>query len=165
MAGKSDYSRAMGGQALAARLRRVSERIDRDGTRTYATRGIVFEQSWYGILRQIVEGGPRSIGEIAAALQVSHVSVSKASRSLEKSGYVRSLIDDADRRRRHIVLTAEGERLVERLTPLWQAFNAAAGELNTEAGDVVRLLDLLDDALDARSMFDRIADHAGDGDA
>lgn len=156
----SDYSRKMGGRALAARLRRVSERIDRDGTRTYAARGIAFEQSWYGILRQIVENGSRSVGEIASALQVSHVSVSKASRSLEKSGFVQSLTDDTDRRRRRIALTEEGRRLVDRLTPLWEAFNNAAGELNAEAGDVVRLLDRLDDALDARSMFERIAAHA-----
>jgi DNA-binding MarR family transcriptional regulator len=154
-----DYSRDKGGAALAARLRRVSERLDRDGTRAYADRGIAFEQRWYGVLRQIVESGPLAIGEIAARLKITHVSVSTASRSLEKSGYVESLPDSHDSRRRLIALTDEGRRLVERLTPLWDAFNAAAEELNAEAGDVVRLLDRLDEALDAKSMLDRINAH------
>ncbi|RYG81768.1 MAG: MarR family transcriptional regulator, partial [Alphaproteobacteria bacterium] len=51
MADKSDYSRSFGGAALGARLRRASERIDRDGTRVYATRDVRFEQRWYGVLR------------------------------------------------------------------------------------------------------------------
>lgn len=152
-----DYSRSKGGIALAARLRRVSERLDRDGTRVYAAHGIVFEQGWYGVLRQIIERGPSTVGEIASAMRVSHVAASKASRSLERAGYVQSSSSDSDKRRRLIELTDEGRALSRRLTPLWEAFNAAAAELNQEADDIVRLLDKLDDALDARSMFDRVA--------
>lgn len=33
MSEKPDYSRSFGGEALAARLRRASERLDRNGTR------------------------------------------------------------------------------------------------------------------------------------
>ena len=66
----TDYSRSFGGAALGARLRRASERIDRDGTRVYAAQGIEFEQRWYGILRQVVEEDrPMAVGEIAAILQ------------------------------------------------------------------------------------------------
>lgn len=151
-----DYSRSKGGMALAARLRRVSERLDRDGTRAYAEHGIAFEQGWYGVLRQIVERGAVTVGDIASAMRVSHVAASKASRSLENAGYVRSLPSAGDKRRRLIELTDDGRDLVVRLTPLWEAFNDTAAELNAEAGDIVRLLDKLDDALDAQSMFDRI---------
>lgn len=161
MAKSFDYSRSKGGIALAARLRRVSERFDRDGTRAYAAHGIAFEQGWYGVLRQIIERGPVTVGEIATAIHVSHVAASKASRSLEKAGYVRSLPSAGDKRRRLIALTDEGERLVERLTPLWDAFNATAAELNEEAGDIIRLLDKLDDALDEQSVFERIRARIG----
>ena len=44
------------------------------------------------------------------------------------------------------------------MTPLWDAFNAVAAELNEEAGDVVAVLDRLDDALARRSMFERISE-------
>lgn len=151
-----DYSRSKGGVALAARLRRVTERLDRDGTQVYAARGIAFEQRWYGVLNQLILNGPMSNGEIAAALRITHVSVSQAIRSMEKAGIVRSTTGTTDRRVRTLTLTPAGEALIDRLTPLWNAFNEAAGELNAEAGDIVRLLDRLDDALNRKSMFERI---------
>ena len=157
----SDYSRSAGGQALAARLRRLSERLDRDGTRIYAAAGIDFEQRWYGVLNQLIIRGPSSVSDIAAALRITHVSVSQAIRSLERAGIVQGEADPLDGRRRLLSLTTEGDALVAQLGPLWSSFNAAAGELDQEAGGVVALLDLLDDALDRRSMFERIAEHAG----
>ncbi len=156
-----DYSRGAGGAALGARLRRLSERIDRDATRIYSVRGIRFEQRWYGIINQIALNGPMTVGEIAAALRITHVSVSQARRSLEEAGFASSIRDVSDARRRPIALTALGRELVASLTHLWQAFNDTAAELNAESGDVVSLLDRLEDALDARSMFDRISDRIG----
>jgi DNA-binding MarR family transcriptional regulator len=154
----ADYSRGKGGQALGARLRRLSEKIDYDGTRIYAAEGIVFEQRWYGVINQLTLNRAMSVGELAAALRITHVSVSQTSRSLEKAGLVASAPDPADARRRRLRLTAEGEVLAARLAPLWQAFSRAAEALNEEAGDAVRALDRLDDALARRSMYDRIQD-------
>lgn len=160
-----DYSRTFGGAALAARLRRLSERLDRDGTRVYAAHGIRFEQRWYGILRQLTSNGPMAVGEIAAALQISHASVSEARRSLEKAGIIVAAPLPEDGRRRTLNLTPTGLALCERLSSLWEDFNAVAQDLNVEAGDVTRLLDRLDDALAQRSMYNRIMDRAGSRDA
>ncbi len=154
--GLNDYSREFGGAALAARLRRLSERLDRDGARAYAAHGIRFEQRWYGILRQIRANGAMSVMQIADALRISHASVSEARRSLERAGILRSAPAADDRRRRTLELTPAGNELCDRLTPLWEQFNIIAAELNDEAGNVVGFLDRLDDALARRSMFDRI---------
>lgn len=154
----SDYTRGAGGEALAARLRRLSERLDRDGSRVYAAEGVAFEQRWYGVLNQLILNGPMSIGDLAGALRITHVSVSQASRSMEKAGIISSAPDPADARRRQLRLTEQGQILVDRLEPLWRAFNQAAGELNAEAGNAVATLDRLDDALAGKSMFDRIMD-------
>jgi len=155
MTDRPDYSRAARGAALGARLRRLSERIDRDGTRVYAALGVRFEQRWFGLLNQVLLTGPMTVGEIAAALCVTHVSVSQARRSLEAAGLVESLSDDEDGRRRPIALTTAGQALVDELAPIWQALNESAEELNREAGDIVALLDRLDDALESLSLFDR----------
>lgn len=154
----SDFSRAAGATALAARLRRLSERIDRDGARIYALQNVRFEQRWYGLLNQLVLNGPMSIGDIAQALRITHVSVSQASRSLEAQGIVSSEISPSDARRRQLNLTPKGVDLVAQLAPVWQALNAVSEELNAEAGDVVDLLDRLDDALTHRSLFERVAE-------
>lgn len=157
-----DYSRGFGGEALGARLRRASERIDRDGTRVYAAQGVRFEQRWYGVLRQLLANGPMSVGQIAGVLRITHVSVVEASRSLEKAGLIASSPSPDDRRRRELSLTDQGRALADRLAPLWNAFNAAAEALNAEAGDIVERLDRLDDALNRQSMFERIMQRVAD---
>jgi DNA-binding MarR family transcriptional regulator len=158
-----DYSREAGGEALAARLRRLSERMDRDGTQIYAAQNVHFEQRWYGILNQLVLNGPMSIGEIAVALRITHVSVSQASRSLEADGIVTSAAPATDARRRELSLTPKGNELVARLSPMWRAFNEVADELNAEASDIVKFLNRLDDALARKSLFERVAEKLGMG--
>src|SRR5438046_9381141 len=110
-----DYSRKAGGEALGARLRRLSERIDREATQVYVAQNMDFEQRWYGLLNQLILNGPMSIGQIAAALRITHVSVSQASRSLEAAGIVSSSASPADARRRQLSLTSKGDDLVAQL--------------------------------------------------
>ena len=153
----SDYSRDAGGKALGARLRRLSEHIDRDATRIYAARGIAFEQRWFGPLNQIVQNGPMAVGEIAERLHITHVSVSQAARSLEAAGLIAFQSDATDKRRRILALTDAGQARVRELKPQWEAFERAAVALDEEAGGVVAVLDRLDDALARMSLFDRIS--------
>jgi DNA-binding MarR family transcriptional regulator len=151
-----DYSRSMGGAALGARLRRLSEAIDRDATRAYATLGIRFEQRWFGVLNQLAINGPMSVSEIAAALRITRASVSQTRQSLEDAGLIEAEAHPLDARQRHLTLTSGGTKLVKRLKPLWNAMTEAAEELNAEAGNAVAALDRLDDAVARMSLFDRI---------
>ncbi len=163
MAQRPDYSRSVGAAALGARLRRLSERIDRDVATIYAAHGVAFEQRWFGLLNQIVLNGPMSVGEIASALRITHVSVSQSSQSLEKAGLVHSLPDPVDARRRRLALTERGNRLVADFASLWAALEEAAIELDAEAGNLVKLLDRLDDALDREPLPERVRRRFGPG--
>ncbi|MBB6254262.1 MarR family transcriptional regulator [Nitrospirillum iridis] len=151
-----DYSRRLGGAALGARLRRLSETIDGDATRTYGALGIAFEQRWFGVLNQLALNGPLTVGELAARLRITHVSVSQTRTSLEKAGLAHSAADPADARRRRLALTPAGDALVARLRPLWRALEAAALELDAEAEAVTAALDRLEDALARRSLYQRV---------
>lgn len=153
---KSDYVRAKGGAALGARLRRLSEQIDGEAERVYAELGIRFEQRWFGVLNQLVLRGPSSVGELAATLGITHVSVSQTRGALEAAGLLASAPDARDGRRRRLVLTERGERLAERLAPVWRAFEGASEELNDEAADVAAALDRLADALARRPLAERV---------
>ena len=151
-----DYTRRMGGAALGARLRRLSEAIDRDATRAYATIGVRFEQRWFGVLNQLALNGPMTVSELAAALRITRASVSQARQSLEDAGIVETEEHPSDARQRHLLLTGAGSKLIGRLKPLWQAMEAAALEVDAEAGNVVAALDRLDEVLVRQSMLDRI---------
>lgn len=162
---RGDYGRSMGGGALGARLRRLAERIDRDVASVYEERGLAFEQRWFGVLNQVALNGPMSVSEIAAALRITHVSVSQATGSLERAGYVSPRPDPEDGRRRLLTLTQAGRTLVQELGPLWRALERVAEQLNDEAGDVVALLNRLEDALDESSLRERLRMHAAEQDS
>lgn len=153
---KQDYSRVAGGAAIGARLRRLSESIDGDATRVYAALGISFEQRWFGVLNQLAMRESATVGELAAALKITHVSVSQTRQSLEKAGIVISQSDPEDARKKKIILTAAGKRLIAKLRPIWAAFDEAALELNAESDNVAAALNRLDDALERQSLFERI---------
>lgn len=155
-----DYTRGLGGAAIGARLRRLSELIDSDTARVYAALGVRFEQRWFGVLNQLVLNGPATVGELASTLRITHVSVSQTRNSLEKAGIVVSESDPSDARRRKLKLTVAGRQLVDQLGPLWRTFEAVAVELTAEADELVASLDKLDDALARRSMYERIMGRA-----
>ncbi|MBP7336073.1 MarR family transcriptional regulator [Niveispirillum sp.] len=158
-----DYVKAKAGAAIGARLRRLSERIDGEATQAYAAQGVVFEQRWFGVLNQLALNGPMSVGELAQALRITHVSVSQARLSLEKAGMIQQEPDAADARRRLLSLSGAGRELVTRLGPLWAAFEQASMELDREAGGLVEMLDRLEAALDRRSLFHRVTAICGEG--
>lgn len=157
-----DYSRSVGGAALGARFRRLSETMDGDAARIYADQGVTFEQRWFGVLNQLSLKGPMSVGELATALRITHASVSQTRRSLEAAGLLSAGADPDDARRRLLTLTGQGLDLVEQLAPLWRAFEAASLELDAEADGVAAALDRLEDALARRSLRRRILDRLAD---
>ena len=148
--------RSEGGAVIAAHFRRLSERLDRDATQVYAQLGVPFEQRWMGVLDLLVHTGPRSVNEIARDLNISHPSVSQTRSSLIAAKLLAERADPNDGRRRVLYLTAKGERLVEKLRPVWAALEKVGQELNEEAGNIVALLQRLETALDRQSILDRI---------
>lgn len=153
---RQSLRRQSSGAAIGARLRRLSERIDREATAAYARRGIAFEQRWYGPMALLDTRGPLSVTEIARALGISHAAVSQVRRSLSAAGLVESVPDEADGRRSILSLSVAGSALVRRLWPLWDAINQAGDTLNREAGDVAAALDRLEGALNRQSLSARI---------
>lgn len=148
--------RSAGGAVIAAHFRRISERLDRDATQVYAQLGVPFEQRWMGVLDLLVKCGPRSVSEIARDLNISHPSVSQTRSSLIAAKLLAERVDPNDGRRRVLYLTAKGEKVVEKLQPIWVALEEAGRELNEESGNIAALLRKLEAALDRRSIADRV---------
>lgn len=157
------YTNRQGGSSIGGRLRRLSERIDRDAARLYADSGVTFEQRWFGVLDLLARFGPLSVGELATPLGISHASVSETRKSLAKAGLIVSTPDPGDGRSRKLALSDEGRALMVRMAPLMEALIAVGAELDAEAEAVVAALDRLDRTLDRRSLYDRVRDRLADG--
>src|SRR6185312_16103004 len=132
-----DVIKPKGSAAFGTRLRRLSERLDRQIEMLYRANGVDFQPRWYPVITALIDESEASVGELASMIGITH---------------------PADRRRQLLALSAKGRRYAETLTPLWRAIAAATDDLLAEvAPDLLRDLAELEAALDAEPMIDRIA--------
>lgn len=152
-----DYVRERGAAAFGTRLRRLSERLDRDVQAVYRERAVAFEPRWFAIVTALDAQGALTVGDLAERIGVSHAAVSQLRAELVAEGLVRTRPDEADQRRLWIELTPSGRRTVARLAPLWDAIAQATAALCADAAP--HLLDelaRLEAALDAQPLKSRI---------
>ncbi|MFZ9394822.1 MAG: MarR family winged helix-turn-helix transcriptional regulator [Erythrobacter sp.] len=155
----SVYPWELGGVAIGARLRRLSERVDREAALVYRQQGIEFEQRWFGPLNQLHRYGDMSVGDLARRLGISHAAVSQSVGALRRHGLVEGRADPADARRQTLMLSRKGKSLCEKLAPVWQALEQVSRELDLAAAGISRHLIMLELALAEESLdarFDRI---------
>jgi len=95
--------------------------------------------------------GPRSPGELAAALWVEPPTVTKMVQRMERAGLVERSPSATDRRVQLISLTAAGERSASAARQVWTTLEAASTEgLSAKERDqLVRLLDRCAQGLEA----------------
>ena len=77
---------------------------------------------------------------------------------MKKAELITSTNAAHDARIRNIRLTKKARALIEELAPVWMKMAEAGDHLNQEAGDVIALLDRLDEALKQKSLLERILD-------
>ncbi|WOR14161.1 MarR family transcriptional regulator [Hyphomonas sp. FCG-A18] len=145
--------------AIGKRLRQLSSIIDSDANQIYTDHNKAFEQKWFGVINQLMLNGQMSVSSLAKALGVSHVSISKVRKSLETANLIEARQNPDDARQKDLQLTSTGEALARELYPLWQAFEAASEELNEEAGNIIAALTGLQEALNRKSLYDRVEQH------
>lgn len=97
--------------ALAARLHSVAIQLLRRARRDDTALGLSAARA--SALSVLVFGGPRTIGELAAAEQVTPPSMTRLVSGLEAEGFVRRKPDRYDRRAVRVVATAKGRRTLE----------------------------------------------------
>jgi DNA-binding MarR family transcriptional regulator len=152
-----DYIRHLGSLALASRLRRVLDEIQKQGRRVYSELEIDFEVRWFAVFHFLAANPKSTITHIADSLKIQHPSVVQVVNEMTEHGLLRSASDPRDRRRRQVSLTPKGRRLFGQLQPLWKAFEDAGREIITDLdNDLIGALDKFEAALDRRSLYDRI---------
>lgn len=133
---------------LATRVHALAIHLLRRVRSTDAASGLT--ASRLSALSVLVFGGPRTVGELAAAEQVSAPTMSRLVTALEREGLARRSTDPADGRRVHVKATPAGvgalerarQRRVVRLERLIEGVEAPQRAVIDEAVGVLE--DLLD---------------------
>jgi ribosomal protein S18 acetylase RimI-like enzyme/predicted transcriptional regulator len=152
-----DLLRQLGSLALASRLRRLADWLYKDGPRIYRERSTDFEPRWFPLFYLLKESGAMPVTTAAAALGLSHPAVNQIAGEMATRGFLESIKDKKDERKRLLRLTRKGKAAVSSLEPVWADIEAAAGELVSEAGDdFLAALGRLEDALNETGVYERV---------
>jgi MarR family transcriptional regulator, organic hydroperoxide resistance regulator len=160
--GEADYIRSHETAGVGARLRRLSERIDRESNAVYAHLGLHFEQRWMGVLMLLDERDEMTVGELAEALRITQPSVSQTLRSLQTASIVFDKADPCDSRRRIQRLSPKGLRFIEQVRPVWAALMQTAQDLDREGIDLLTPIDRIEKSLDGKSVLERALGYLDD---
>lgn len=145
--------------ALGSRLKSFSEIFFKEIKKIYKDFGFDFEPRWFTTVYLLNEKGKLSVTEIADEINQTHPSVNQIANSLEKKGLVESLKDKTDSRKRILKLSSKGKRTVNMLIPLWNDINLAAIKfLDEYQPDFMQIIAIMENALEERSMHDRVKD-------
>jgi DNA-binding MarR family transcriptional regulator len=154
----ADIIRQKGAAAFGTRLRRLSERLDREVEAIYRAHGVDFQPRWFPVVTALAQQGEASVGELAAMIGITHAAISQVRGELIAAGLIRTRQDRADKRRQLLTLSAKGQRYAGTLAPLWRAIAAATDGLLTDAApSLLDHLGKIEAALDAQSMIERVA--------
>jgi DNA-binding MarR family transcriptional regulator/predicted N-acetyltransferase YhbS len=156
----------LGSLALASRLKQLSESLAKDVAGVYQSLEIPFEPRWFTLFWVLSRQEPLTITELAKELRQTHAAIVQLANLLEKKGLLLSKKDKNDERRRQVSLSNKGKRLFEKVMPVLGAIQQANDELlQLAAPDFLASLQVLEQALDQRSMYQRIQDKLQQADA
>ncbi len=152
-----DLITELGELALATRLRRLADTLQKDVTHIYRELGLDFEARWFPVLVALRDGQPWPVTVLAGRLGLSHQAVSKTARLLAARGLVHDVPDPDDARRKRLALTREGTELCRNLDRIWEEIRLANRDLLTETGvSLLTDLERLESALADKSMATRV---------
>ncbi len=154
-----DQITRLGELALATRLKRLGDRLQRDVSRVYRALDFDFEARWFPLLRALADRSPQAVTELAQTLGMTHPAVRQIAGPLLRRGLLREQTGPRDARRRLLALTRRGQLLAVQLVPVWREIQLANAEWLDEAGvDLLAVLERLETSLDERSMEERVCE-------
>ena len=152
-----DMIRQLGPLALASRFRRLAEWLYKDAPRIYHERAADFEPRWFPLFYLLKESGSVPVTTAASALGYTHPAINQIAGQMARRGFLESIKDKKDERKRLLRLTKKGKAAVSSLEPVWADIEAAASELLKEAGgDLLASVGRLEDALNQAGVYERV---------
>ncbi len=156
-----DFYASLGPLILGSRLRRASEYYIAEVNKVYQQEGITFDASWFPVFLLLSERSRISLRDIADTLQVSHSAVSQLVGNLKRQQLVETEVSEKDARSQLVKLSVQGNDVLLRITPIWDAISAAFAALVHEEASIAALFEgitAMERACAGRALADRITD-------
>ena len=153
-----DLINHLGELALGSRLKRLSDRIMRDGSRIYQANDIEFEPKWFPVFYLLSEAAPLGVTELSQQLGVTHAAVSQTVRELLQKKLITGIKDRNDGRRRLLSLSKKGLELLPRIKDLWNDIAIAFHRMiNEHQYNILDSLQEVEQSFMESSLDERVA--------
>ena len=135
----------------------LQRRMDAEIEDLYVRRGVAGVRSRFvRPLIRLAHDGPQTISTLAASLGQTHSATSQTVAAMRREGLVETA-PGADRRSQVVALTQRSRDALPLMEAEWRATNAVVAALDDELGGAVTaLIAALEEALDRRSMTERL---------
>lgn len=154
---RKDLISRLGSLAFASRLKRISDRLMRDVSNVYKLQHIEFQARWFPLANLLSHQKKVSVTGAAELLGLTHPAVNQIAGQMTKAGLLTSQKDVKDERRRFLMLSPKGKKIVKQLEPLWASIkNVAQDFVKSVEVDFLSKFSKMEKLLDEESMFDRI---------
>jgi DNA-binding MarR family transcriptional regulator len=153
------FIKQLGEVAFGTRLRLLTDRFFWDGAKIYKSLNVDFEPRWFTMFFLLSKKSPLSITEITAELGYTQPAVTQIANILIKKGLIKIVKHKIDTRKKMLVLSSKGLRLLPDLEPVWKCFEDAIKELFQSTGnDVMKIIESIENALDEKDMYKRVSE-------
>ena len=143
---------------LRTRVRSFLDRLNQEENKIYESVGLDFPVRWMNLLNLLHQKeDAMPVTAIAQQLNKSHPEIHTITKGMEAAGYVTSVTDRRDKRKRRLALTRKGKEMVQRLSPVWQATERATEQwIRDKAPEFFLILRNLEFSLNTESFHDRV---------
>ena len=154
-----NFYQQLGFLVFGSRLKRLGDTFINDVNHVYKNQKIDFDASWFPVFYILSQKKEISIKDISDDLNVSHSAISQLVGNLQQKGLIKSVISKKDARHKTITFTAKGEKLLQKIKPVWNALQKAMEELTAENSQSKKILSALagiEESVQQKSLFERI---------
>ncbi len=153
------FYQSLGYLLFGTRLKRLSETFLKDINKIYRKHKINFDASWFPVFYLLSENREVSIRTISDELHISHSAASQMVSSLQQKGLVKSAISKKDARHKVVAFTGKGQKLLQKVQPIWTALQNTMQQLTEESAPTQKILTALtamENSLQQKGLYERI---------
>lgn len=157
-----NFYQQLGFLVFGSRLRRLSETFLSDVNNIYKAHKISFDASWFPVFYILSQEGEVSIRQISDSLGITHSAASQMVSNLQEKGLIKSTVSKKDARHKVVAFTVKGQKLLQKIQPVWQALQTAMNELGGGEAESQKLLGSLtriEERMQDKTLFKRIESH------
>lgn len=138
-----NFYQDLGFLVFGSRLKRLSELFLSDVNAIYKKHNIAFDASWFPVFYLLSRNEQVSIRFISNQLGVSHSAASQMVSSLQEKGFIKSVVSKTDARHKVVTFTSKGNKLQQKIEPVWTALQQAMLQLANESPQSKQVLEAL----------------------